>query len=364
MATDDFFTTTLLLESYAKISKVDNISKKLLYIAIRIKAKEAVKSFSVYLNDQILGSALRNIMISAGYLDNPTETQLENLTTQTYVDFLNIITDNGNYITIPYSEVSNPDRIYRFILDVTQVPTYQNLWSRSPMVFYADKEGLTGEERPKVSILMDIADCDELIKNLEDMIDGLTGDGSMNADDIYQLKEILNGTADNCVKATFTKQDWDLPTYAEDSLLADISNIDKLICYLKSQILKYKTEITISSGTSNCYKFVPCLIKGYIGLNKLFRQAQSAYNTLYVNSMNLRCNYVALVDEYQRCISAVNGIKNSVNTWIINNLDEKFDLSKITCSNTVEVKNGEAITFHDKFSGYWNSNGKFPRNCV
>jgi hypothetical protein len=290
--------------------------------------------------------------------DNPTEEQLQKVSDIKFENMKDQMTlSEADHIVIPYDSKSEPRRLYRFQLDVTyfdgsseERPSYKTIWNQEPMLIFGLIEGVEGDARPKLSILLDISDCDELFKKLNDLVDSVTGD--LPADDIEFLKKIINGTTKSCEMEGTVLDGFEMPAYEDESVLYELTNIDKLVCYLKNQVIKYKTEIAISSGSNTCYKFVNCLIKGYVALNKLYRSAVSSYNMLLASATTLKIKYQNLANDHRRGINALSGIKDSTTEWIRKNLDVNFELGAVKCSNRVELVNNVPITFVEKYSKY------------
>lgn len=369
MDLNNYFPVTQVTEAYAKNVTVSGITKKFITVSVMIKGDNGVQSLDMEVNG-IYGSTLLNLMTSAGYFDNPSTEQLADIPGLTFVDVKNSITylENSSGFTIAYDSVSKPNRLYRFQLDITGYdgsdelhPNYKDIWAQSPIIIHGNIEGVTGENRPKISLALDIADCEDLINSLYSLIDseGAGEEDNQMKLDLDFLKDIINGTAKidgnaACAIKGVTLPEFNLPNYEDESILFELTNIDRLICYLKQQILKYKTEIAVSSGSASCYSFVPCLIKGYVALNKFYRRAVSIYNTLHSSASTLKLKYIALADDHRRGINALIGIKNSVNSWIKSTLDGNFNLDNVTCSNVVDVVGGNNVSFVDKYSSYVN----------
>lgn len=360
---DDYFTVSRVLESFAKTYEISvgegaTEKQKRMIISILLKSPAKVKHFR-FSTANVKGEDLKKLLVSAGYADNLKTEELSDLEKIELNMFEPEISEENDLIA-PYSADSNPERVYRFIFNITKydgstdLPDFRAIWKNSPLTVYAEVDGLVDD--PKLEVLLDIADCEELIKKMEELIDSVAD--TLEASDVEFLKNIVNGSSQTCELPGVELENFLLPTFEEESILYEISNIDKLVCYLKQQIIKYKTEIVTVSSNGTCYKFVNCLIKGYVNLNKLYRQATHMYNTLLSSASTLKDKYVGLAADHRRGITAIKSINSSMSEWIVKNLDDEFNLDKVTCSNTVEQVGGVNYSFKEKYSKHYNSSTK------
>lgn len=363
--TVDYFINTKLVESYAKtVVNANNERQKLLYLSFQLKS--GLKDFKNYaLHSAVLDpNKLVNIIKFSGYADI-IDGKVGVLDDIEFTNFEFKVRDDV-YIDLPYDPENLPDRLYRLIFDVSSLdgnddrPHFLSLWQNNPLIIHAilNDPALVS---PKLTMTIEVSDCDKILNELTDLIDEVSSD--LPAEDIMYLKSILNscGCSTDTIKCEWDNvelETFDLPTFESESILFELSNMDKLICYLKDRITYYKTEVAISSGNSSCYKFVGCLIKSYVSLNKIYRKTLNAHETLLLSARHLRSRYVLLANDHRRGIEAVKGVINSSTDWIKANLDSGFDLSKITCSNRVNVVNGVSVSYRDEYSKYYNSETK------
>lgn len=364
---DDYFTVSKVLESFAKtyeitISEGVTEKQKRMIVSIQLKSPAKVKNFR-FSTANVGAENLKKLLVSAGYADDLSDAELADLENLEY-KFFDPEISRENDLVIPYPGETNPTRVYRFIFNITkydgssELPDFRAIWKNSPLTIFADIEGMT--EAPKLEVLLDIADCEELVKKMNELIDSVSED--LDSADVEFLKNIINGSSKTCELPGAELEHFTLPTYEEESILYEISNIDKLVCYLKQQIIKYKTEIVTVSSNGSCYKFVNCLVKGYVHLNKLYREAASMYNTLLSSASTLKDKYVSLAADHRRGITAIKSINETMSDWIVKNLDEDFDLSKVTCSNNVENVGGVNYSFKEKYTKYFNASTKKYEN--
>lgn len=311
---------------------------------------------------------------TAHYGDNLTTEQLRNIGKLELKEFELLLTDNE--LALPYSNnFKSVRRFYRLILDISAYdgkngnPDYRDIWSDLHLTIIArlnsethgrlDNELL---EVPKLTIDFVVTDCDIVFDELELLVDQLSDDLSVG--DLTFIKNIITkcncgaDTTDVCELAGEEYQEFNLPTFESESILYELTNIDSLICYLKNMITNYKTDIARTSNESECYKFVPCLIRAYISINKLYRKVQSSYKSLLLSANYLSEQYVALASDHRRGIESIKGIIKSNSDWIKTNIDPNFDITKVTCSNKVETIGDVTYTFKERYSKYFDKETK------
>jgi hypothetical protein len=364
----DYFMSTKIIESFTKTVTVGETKQKLMFLTFQLKSGvDGVKSYSINTKN-INSELLLSLLVSAKYGDNLTSDDLSKLHDLELKDLLPVIDANGN-IEIEYSETGTV-RLYRFIYDITSYdgkegrPDYRTIWLDYPMIVFAN---LTNPEleKPKLTMDIDISDCDEILDELNTLINEVSTD--LPTEDVDFLKNIINNCncggdkeeMEKCEMDDITLENFTLPSFEYESVLYEIANLDVLIYYLRQQVIKYKTETQVArNGSGQCYKFVGCLIKAYISVNKLYRKALNSYNTLLISAKHLKDRYKALADDHRRGIEAMKGIKSSTIEWIKSNLDSSFDISKITGSNRVELVNNVPYSFRDKYTSFYSSSTK------
>lgn len=361
----DYFVNPRVIESFAKYSKPpDGEKKKLMYLAFQLEPDLNTHAFKNYAIKfmKLDPVVFTKLIKSAKYGDNLDAKQLSNLETTELHEFTPTLV-NTNELVLPYSDELKVRRTYRLILDITEYdgteskPDYRDVWSNLPLTIIAALEDPL-VETPKLSLDLTITDCDSVIDELSKMVDELAEDLPLS--DLNFVKDIISKCScgmdknDLCEFVGEEIGEFELPTLENESILFELTNLDSLICYLKNQLIAYKTDIATQSNTSSCYKFVPCLIRAYISINKLYRKSVAAHRALLLSAQYLSERYTALAQDHRRGIEAAKGIVNSNIEWIKSNLDLDFDLSKVTCSNRVEKTGDVSYTYKEKYSRYFN----------
>lgn len=367
---EDYFTNPKVIESFTKYRKEDNdVKTKLAYLSFELEAKvEGVQNYAIKFT-KMNPLVFLSLVKTAKFGDNLSTEQIANIEKQELTSFTPTIV-NDNEFVLPYT---SGRRLYRLILDITSFdgkdgrPDYRTAWSKISLNILASlvQENILGDiaELPNMIFEIEISDCDFVIEELTGLIEQLGDD--LPLDDLNFVKNIIGRcscdttSAEKCEFLGETLETFELPTFENESVLFELTNMDSLICYLKSQITKYKSEMSIlSKNSANCYRFVPCLVKAYVGLNKLYRKSVAIHNTLLISARHLSERYAALAADHRRGIEAMKGIMNSNIEWIRNNLDSEFDISKVTCSSRVEINNGVAYSYKEKYSRHFNHETK------
>ncbi len=370
MSIPDYFVNSKIIESFAKSRKAEGEDKKkYIYLSFQLKSESEINTYAIQFN-RIDVKLFKEKLVSSKYGDDLSAEQLSNIEKLSLTDFSPEIIDE-NKLSLPYDK-HNVTRFYRLIIDITGYdgkdgkPDYKDMWNRSPITIVALSDTIESSDNieiPKLSLELDITDCDIIVTELIGLVDELGSD--LPLADIEFIKNIIGScncggdTKDVCEIDDISFDNITLPTLESESILYELTNMDSLICYLKNQLIKYKTEIAITSGSNNnCYKFVPCLVRAYISVNKVYRKAYSAHQTLLVSARYLVSQYNALAADHRRGIESIKGIVNNNVDWIKSNLDSEFDLSKVTCSNRVSARDDSVYTFKERYSSYFNRETK------
>lgn len=361
----DFIVNPTIVESYAKQFKIDDAIKKYIYFSFQLESgAKGVTEYAIQfkkLNPENFAALISKF----SYGDNLTNQDLAAIETLPLTQFDVVIVNNE--IILPYSqEEPFVRRTFRMVLDVSQYdgkdgrPNYTELLDGVSLTIITHLEEGSPYDPQTVTLNFNITDCDLVISQLTTLVDEL-GEGLEEADLIF-IKDILSkcscgkDTTENCdFKGEIIETDFTLPPAEQESILYELTYMDSLICYLKEQVIKYKTETAIRSDSAGCYKFVPCLIRAYISLNKIYRAVVAAYNKLLASAKLLADNYRALATDHRRGIEAMKGIINSNTQWIKANLDPEFDITKVTCSNLVETTGGISYTYKEKYTKFFSA---------
>lgn len=398
------FIKSKIIESYAKQIITKDINgndqtQKFMYFSILLKATSDVPSFAfdiTPLGGNVNPINFLSLLTEAGYADNLTDIQLTNI--KGAVDENNIslyhplaisegpqigdymyldINDSDNLV-VPYNR-GITERVYRLVLNITSYdgsnsgnPDIRAIWKDSPLKIYLNADNVALNDRALLDLNIEIIDCQDDINKLIQFINDLqvTDDATygITADDITFLTNIINGTTGKssdpnaCVPPGYTLPELPIiQSYPDYSLMYEISNLDKLICYLRNQVIKYKSDINIVGGAGTCYGYVKCLIKSWVGLTKLYHLAVARMNAINQAASVVIAQYTRIKTEYQDSIEAARGIRQSITSWIQNNLDANFDttLESITCSNNIGT-DSNAIAFSNtiKYNKYYVQNNQ------
>lgn len=367
----DYFVGSTIVESFVKSSKseTEEIKKKLLFLTFQLESDTVgVEDYAIEF--QKLDPATFVALISSfGYADKLTAAQLSKISEVELTQIEPKIVD-VNQLILPYStEFASVRRTYRLVLDISAFDgidgraNYRDIWINFPLVIVTRFTDPNLEVQ-KLSLDLTITDCDFMLSELSNLVSELGED--LPIKDQTFLREIIAhcdcgaelGVDDDCDFEGVLLDEFQLPSFETESILFEMASIDRMISYLKERIVFYKTDIVSQSSSSDCYKFVPCLIKAYIGLNRVYRNAVASYQALLVSAKFMSERYVALAADHRRGIEAMKGMIASNIEWVKANLDSEFDLSKVARSNTVERNGDVSTTFTQRYSRYYSAQTK------
>lgn len=259
-------------------------------------------------------------------------------------DVLNVTVseEETEHLIVPY-DTSGPEIKLWFKFDATDkaIPfaTYYKHTPLNILAFWDKEDSANKDKEPiKLSVALSCTDCESVISALMSVVDANKGD--LTNDDVNFIKGILDSSNDTCMWNT---DEFDTPTPPDPAKKVSdyISSLDKLICYLKDKVIKYKTELAAVGAGSDCYKMVPCLVKSLVSLRKIYVAAKKSYNQLYVAYLGLAAAYQELANDNAQVISDIKNITYCTTDFITNNIDPNFDLSKVTCTAKCDKYKGD-----------------------
>ena len=402
MATNTFLKSKII-ESYAKQVTVTDqngnaTKEKHMFFSILLKASNDVTGFDLDINSgdsELNSSILLPLIVKAGYADNLSDSQLADIlnavdsnsvnlyrpltfsNTPQAGDYMYIDAPNSDDIIVPY--VGGRERVFRFEINITGYdgssptnPDVRAIWKHAPLVVYLCATNVARGDRASLSLAVEFTDCQDSYEQLSSFIDTLVSSDNqtygITSDDTAFLKSILDGTRgassdpNACVPPSQALPDPVAePLLPQHSLMFEIANLDKLLAYLKNQVIKYKSDIVTVSTNGQCTAYVKCLIKSWVGLKKLQELTNSQLQAHYRAAQHIAAQYLRLKAEYDDAVEAARGIRASMSNWIKSTLDINFkdDLSDIVSSNNVgSGPNAIAFVNTQKYQKYYiDSNG-------
>jgi hypothetical protein len=362
----DYFVNARVIESFAKFNKPsEEVKSKLLYLAFQLESDSTgVENYAIHFLNLNPENFVKLIKISS-FGDDLTAKDLENLSAVSLKDFVPTLVDTDKMI-LPYStDFKSLRRTYRLVLDITNFdgldgrPDYRDVWGNFPLTIVTMMKD-TNIESQKLKIDFTISDCDAILTELSNLVSEL-GDDLPLADKTFIQNIITNCSCGDHIEeddCDFVGEDvgtFEIPTLENESILFELTNMDSLICYLKGKLISYKTDIATQTGSDSCYKFLPCLIKAYVGLNRLYRKSVSSHKALLLSAQYMADRYNALAKDHRRGIEAIKGVVKSNSDWIRTNIDANFDISNVKCSNVVESNGEVSYTFKERYTSMYDA---------
>lgn len=363
----NYFTTYSIINSGTSTNK-DSEGNTIKYMMIQIQLQSPVANFT---GESIIGQVRSysfDFLDSNGVsiyseVDDPNKIKLQTLS---YVDAVTIdnstvwntidkpyTTDATNYLVVPYDYTNYGKRVYQFVFDITGKDQYLTYWKTNPLVVYAnvhDSNGILANtsgsafqsfDVPQVTFAFEVVDCSTILQNLSEMlvlynqdptVYDPTGTGeftSLDDGDLAFLQDLIikNGSAETCTWSPIVLDNPTVPPTVQTDVDSTLAILGKLICFLESKISIYKTQVGTISGSSVCYKFLPCIFKNLVQLRSMYKYASTKYTNLLEIYEALSTKYTDLANLI--LVSNAKGkamIANATN-WIKQNVDSNFDIN-------------------------------------
>lgn len=354
----NYFTTYAIINSGTSISK-DSEGNTIKYMMIQLQLQSPVANFA---GESIIGQ-VRSYSFDFLDSDDPNMTKLQTLS---YAD--TVFVDNetewtiidkpyttyaANYLVVPYDYENYGKRVYQFVFDITGKDQYLTYWKINPLVVYAnvyDSNGILANTEestfqsfnvPQITFAFEVVDCSTILQNLSEMlalynqdptIYDPTGTGeftSLDEEDLAFLQDLIvkNGSAETCVWNPFVLDDPTVPPTVQTDVDSTLAILGKIICFLESKISVYKTQVSTISGSSVCYKFLPCIFKNLVQLRSMYKYASSKYINLLELYEALSTKYINLANLILVSNAKGKAMIANATDWIKQNVDSNFDIN-------------------------------------